>query len=141
MALAGADRLSMLARNRSRLQRHRGFALLWVGATASRLATEMYSVAVVLFVLAVTGSAQVAGLTVAAATLPTVVTGPLVGAWLDRTPHRRTAFLVSPIVLVAAMIGFLIAGDAIVMLDPYTGRRGPRIVARAATAYSDRALA
>src|SRR4051812_26443369 len=35
----------------------------------------------------------------------------------------------------------LIAGDAIVMLDPYTGRRGPRVVARAATAYSDRALA
>src|SRR5215208_125938 len=34
----------------------------------------------------------------------------------------------------------LIAGDAIVMLDPYTGRRGPRIVARAATAHSDRAL-
>jgi glyoxylase-like metal-dependent hydrolase (beta-lactamase superfamily II) len=34
----------------------------------------------------------------------------------------------------------LIAGDAIVMLDPYTGRRGPRIVARAATAYTDRAL-
>ena len=34
----------------------------------------------------------------------------------------------------------LIAGDAIVMLDPYTGRRGPRIVARAATAHTDRAL-
>ena len=34
----------------------------------------------------------------------------------------------------------LIAGDAIVMLDPYTGRRGPRIVARAATAHADRAL-
>jgi glyoxylase-like metal-dependent hydrolase (beta-lactamase superfamily II) len=36
--------------------------------------------------------------------------------------------------------GVLIAGDAIVTLDPYTGRRGPRVVARAATAYSDRAL-
>ncbi len=35
----------------------------------------------------------------------------------------------------------LIAGDAIVMLDPYTGRRGPQIVSRAATAYSDRARA
>ena len=35
----------------------------------------------------------------------------------------------------------LIAGDAIVMLDPYTGRRGPQVVSRAATAYSDRALA
>jgi glyoxylase-like metal-dependent hydrolase (beta-lactamase superfamily II) len=35
----------------------------------------------------------------------------------------------------------LIAGDALVTLDPYTGRRGPRVVARAATAYSDQALA
>src|SRR5829696_1531986 len=35
----------------------------------------------------------------------------------------------------------LLAGDAIVMLDPYTGKRGPRVVARAATAHSDRALA
>jgi glyoxylase-like metal-dependent hydrolase (beta-lactamase superfamily II) len=35
----------------------------------------------------------------------------------------------------------LLAGDAVVMLDPYTGKRGPRVVARAATAHSDRALA
>jgi glyoxylase-like metal-dependent hydrolase (beta-lactamase superfamily II) len=34
----------------------------------------------------------------------------------------------------------VIAGDAIVMLDPYTGRTGPRIVAGAATADSDLAL-
>ena len=33
----------------------------------------------------------------------------------------------------------LIAGDAIVTLDPYTGRRGPRLVARAATADSEQA--
>jgi glyoxylase-like metal-dependent hydrolase (beta-lactamase superfamily II) len=37
--------------------------------------------------------------------------------------------------------GVVLAGDAIVMLDPYTGKRGPRVVARAATAHSDRALA
>ncbi|CAA9484891.1 MAG: MBL-fold metallo-hydrolase superfamily [uncultured Solirubrobacteraceae bacterium] len=35
----------------------------------------------------------------------------------------------------------LIAGDALVTLDPYTGRRGPRLVARAATADSARAMA
>jgi glyoxylase-like metal-dependent hydrolase (beta-lactamase superfamily II) len=35
----------------------------------------------------------------------------------------------------------LIAGDAIVTLDPYTAREGPRIVAGAATADSERALA
>ena len=35
----------------------------------------------------------------------------------------------------------LIAGDAVVTLDPYTAKIGPRIVARAATADSERALA
>jgi glyoxylase-like metal-dependent hydrolase (beta-lactamase superfamily II) len=35
----------------------------------------------------------------------------------------------------------LIAGDAVVMLDPYTAQTGPRVVARAATADSGRALA
>lgn len=34
----------------------------------------------------------------------------------------------------------VIAGDALVTLDPYTGRRGPRIVAGAATADSRQAL-
>jgi glyoxylase-like metal-dependent hydrolase (beta-lactamase superfamily II) len=34
----------------------------------------------------------------------------------------------------------VIAGDAIVTLDPYTARRGPRLVARAATVDSDRNL-
>jgi glyoxylase-like metal-dependent hydrolase (beta-lactamase superfamily II) len=36
--------------------------------------------------------------------------------------------------------GALIAGDAIVTLDPYTGKTGPRVVARAATADSRLAL-
>jgi glyoxylase-like metal-dependent hydrolase (beta-lactamase superfamily II) len=34
----------------------------------------------------------------------------------------------------------VIAGDAIVTLDPYTGRKGPRLVARAATVDSERNL-
>lgn len=37
--------------------------------------------------------------------------------------------------------GAVIVGDAFVMLDPYTGRTGPCIVAGAATADSNRALA
>ena len=35
----------------------------------------------------------------------------------------------------------MIAGDAVVTLDPYTAKTGPRLVARAATADSARALA
>ena len=37
--------------------------------------------------------------------------------------------------------GVVIAGDALVTLDPYTGMRGPRLVARAATVDSARNLA
>jgi glyoxylase-like metal-dependent hydrolase (beta-lactamase superfamily II) len=37
--------------------------------------------------------------------------------------------------------GALIAGDAVVTLDPYTGHRGPQIVSGAATANSAQALA
>ena len=37
--------------------------------------------------------------------------------------------------------GALISGDALVTLDPYTGREGPRVVARAANADSASALA
>src|SRR3954453_9669825 len=92
-----------------RLREQRGFTLLFAGATLSRLATEMNSVAVVLFVLSVTHSPRLAGLTVAAATFPTIVTGPVVGAWLDHSRHRRAAFLASPVVLVVTIIGFLLA--------------------------------
>jgi glyoxylase-like metal-dependent hydrolase (beta-lactamase superfamily II) len=37
--------------------------------------------------------------------------------------------------------GAVIVGDAFVMLDPYTGREGPCVVAGAATADSGQALA
>ena len=37
--------------------------------------------------------------------------------------------------------GAVLAGDAVVMLDPYTGREGPQIVSGAATADSARAFA
>lgn len=92
-----------------RLREQRQFAVLFVGATLARLATEMYSVAVVLFVLAATHSAQIAGLTVAAAMLPTVITGPVVGVWLDSSRHRRAVFLASSVMLAATMGGFLLA--------------------------------
>lgn len=37
--------------------------------------------------------------------------------------------------------GVLLTGDALVTLDPYTGRRGPRVVARAGTKDAEAALA
>jgi len=57
---------------------------------------------------------------------PVVVATPghTLGHCALHLPDRDTAF----------------AGDAIVTLDPYTGRTGPRLVARAATVDSERNL-
>lgn len=71
---------------------------------------------------------------------PTVVAGssvPLAGGILPIATPGHTdghcAYLLE-------RTGILFTGDALVTLDPYTGRTGPRVVARAATARSDEAL-
>ncbi|MGR6742135.1 MBL fold metallo-hydrolase [Microbacterium arborescens] len=71
---------------------------------------------------------------------PTIVAGhsiPLAGGILPIATPGHTdghcAFLLEA-------HGILLTGDALVTLDPYTGRTGPRVVARAATAHSSEAL-
>ena len=63
-------------------------------ATLARVSDEMFSVGVVLLVLDRTGSAGLAGATVAAITLPSLISGPLLGAWLDLTGRRRTLMVI-----------------------------------------------
>ena len=53
----------------------------------------------VLLVLDRTGSAGQAGLVLSAATLPSLATAPLIGAWLDSHPWRRAAIAVHLVVL------------------------------------------
>jgi predicted MFS family arabinose efflux permease len=71
----------------------------------------MFSVAVVLLVLERTGSAALAGATVAAITLPSVLTGPLLGAWLDVTGRRRGLMVFDQVVICVSLVGIvLLAG-------------------------------
>src|SRR4051794_41191161 len=66
------------------------YAAYLAAATAGRIADSMW-LGVVLLVLARTHDAGLAGAIVAAATLPTLVSAPLIGAWLDLTAHRQAA--------------------------------------------------
>src|SRR4051794_41970139 len=66
-----------------RLAREPGYPRFVAAATFARVADEMFSVGVVLLVLERTGSAALAGALVAAITLPSLFTAPLLGAWLD----------------------------------------------------------
>lgn len=91
------------------LLRTPGLAVLFTASTTARLANETARLAVVLLVLRRTGSPSLAGAVVAALTLPALVTGPLLGAWLDRTSRRRSAFVANQLLLSVALGGLLVA--------------------------------
>jgi MFS family permease len=68
----------------------------------------MLPVAVVLLLLDRTGRPSLAGAAVAAASLPSMLTGPVLGAWLDRTRHRRSALAANQLLLASALVGMLL---------------------------------
>ncbi len=73
----------------------------------------MFVASGVLFVLARTGRPAVAGATVAASVLPAAVAGPLLGALLDASVHRRLLIVVDQLVSAFALVALLVlAGRA-----------------------------
>jgi MFS family permease len=76
-------------------------------AGCARVADEMVGVAVVLLVLDRTGSPAMAGAMVTAYTLPSVLSGPLLGAWLDRSRYRRSVLAFGGVLLAGACAGIL----------------------------------
>jgi len=107
-----------------------GYPAFLLAATLARLASEMFPVAAVLLVLDRTGQPALAGAVVAATTLPAVVTGPVLGAWLDRTSRRRVALAASQVLLAASLLGILAAagrapGWVLPLLAAAAGITGP----------------
>ena len=107
-----------------------GYPAFLLAATLARLATEMFPVAAVLLVLDRTGRPGLAGAVVAATTLPAVVTGPVLGAWLDRTPRRRVALASNQVLLAISLLGILAGagrtpGWVLVLLAALAGLTGP----------------
>ena len=96
----------------SGLKRTRGYVTFFSAATSARIADEMFSVAVVLYVLDRTGSAVVAGATVACVTFPSLITAPLLGGWLDLTGRRRFAMICDQLLAAAGLtLILLLAGN------------------------------
>lgn len=78
-----------------------------IAATLARVGDVMVAFTLVLLVLDRTDSPALAGITGAAYALPAIVTGPLLGAWLDRTQYRRTALALNQAVLGAVMVAMV----------------------------------
>jgi MFS family permease len=79
----------------------------------SRVGVTMFNIAGVLLVLDRTGSAVLAGVTVAAATLPGALAGPVLGAWLDVADSRRVLMVIDQLTSVVALLAIVaLAGHA-----------------------------
>ena len=107
-----------------------GYRAFYLAATLARLASEMFTVAVVLLVLDRTGRPALAGAVVAATTLPSVLTGPVLGAWLDRTARRRLALASNQVLLAASLLAIVAAagrapGWVLLLLAALAGLTGP----------------
>jgi predicted MFS family arabinose efflux permease len=85
-----------------------GYLKFLSAATLARISDEMFGVGVVLLVLDRTDSPGLAGATVAAITLPSLVSGPLLGAWLDLTGRRRTLMVIDQIVIAAVLVALVV---------------------------------
>ena len=91
------------------LRRSHGYPQFLLAATVARLGDEMFFVGITLLILDRTGSPTLAGLTVAAATLPSLASGPVAGAWLDRTGRRSLIYKVDRILVCVVLLTMLAA--------------------------------
>ena len=80
-------------------------------ATIARAGNEMSAVTVVLLVLERTGSASLAGLTLAALTFPSLLSGPLLGAWLDAGGRRIGPLALDQAVTVTSLLALAVAPE------------------------------
>jgi predicted MFS family arabinose efflux permease len=81
---------------------------LW-SAGLARLADEMVAVTVVLLALSRTDSPLLSGAVIAAYTVPSILSGPLLGAWLDRTRRPVSALAANQFVLSAMALAMVFA--------------------------------
>jgi MFS family permease len=107
-----------------------GIVGLLFSATVSRLADQSASIALVLLVIDRTHSPRLAGLVVAAFTLPTLFTGPVIGAYLDRLRAKRALFAANQATLAAALAGVAVLagrapGAVLVVLGLLAGLTAP----------------
>jgi MFS family permease len=91
------------------LRRSHGYPQFLTAATVARLADEMFAVGVLLLVLDRTNSPSLAGATIAAATLPGMLSGPVIGAWLDRTGRRSLIYKIDRLLLAVVLAAILAA--------------------------------
>jgi predicted MFS family arabinose efflux permease len=95
------------------LLRRPGFARYFATVAGARATGTMFTVSGVLLILERTHDLALAGIVVAAASLPAAVTGPFLGGWLDVTTSRRRLLVLDRMLTALALTAMLmLAGHA-----------------------------
>ncbi len=68
---------------------NRNFSLLWQGQLVSSVGKQAFALTCMLVIKDLTGSGSVMGLLMAVAMLPSILLGPIAGAFVDRADRRR----------------------------------------------------
>ncbi len=90
-----------------------GFKRYFATVAAARATGTMFTVSGVLLILARTHDLALAGIVIAAASLPAAVTGPFLGGWLDVTTSRRRLLVLDRVMTALALTAILLlAGHA-----------------------------
>lgn len=101
---------------------NRDFVLLWQGQTISQLGNMAFSMAMMLWLKAATGSASLMGLLMFTSMIPGVLLGPFGGTFADRHPRIRIALVCD------VLCGLAVLGLAAAMFDPRVERLDPAAV-------------
>ncbi|GAA3433039.1 MFS transporter [Kutzneria kofuensis] len=80
----------------------------YTAATLARLGDEMVGTALAVYLLTRGIDPALTGITLSAYALPSMLTGPLLGSWLDGTRYRRAALASNQFALAAAMVGIVV---------------------------------
>jgi Major Facilitator Superfamily len=98
----------MPASETAALLRRPGFTRYFTIVAVSRASAAMFNVAGVLLILERTHDLALAGLVVAAASLPAAVTGPFLGGWLDVTTSRRRLLVLDRLLTAVSLAALLL---------------------------------
>ena len=90
-----------------------GYPALISAVLLSRLANSMSQVGVVIYLLQTTHSTVISGAGAAAQLVPGILTGPFVGAWLDRAPSRVRIVVATQFARCALLVGVVACGDVL----------------------------